>query len=152
MAGFFGRIFGPRQAKNALTNANTQTLRNALKNYINAVNKLNVKNNAHIRGLLMAKKNGSNISYKNRLVNGISNIVVASRAAKLAVGAANAGMVPETAAANVVNNAANQVRRNQAGFNALPGNNAAAPVPKNKKNNVNLNASNMFKQANNKKN
>lgn len=84
---------------------NSATLSDALKNYINAVNKLNNKNNAHIYGALMKTKNGTNSSYKNRIVNGIAKIVVASRRALPAAANAAAGVTPIGPAVAAVNNA-----------------------------------------------
>ena len=73
--------FGRGAAKSMIAEANSATLRNALRNYVNAVNKLNNKSNAQIYGLLMKTGNGANASYKNRIVNGVAQIVVASRRA-----------------------------------------------------------------------
>jgi len=114
-----GSAFSRAQAANGLKNANTVTLRNALTNYISAVNKLNTKNSAHIYGVLMQKKNGTNATYKNRIVNGVANAVAASRGAKDAVAAANAGATPETAAAGPVNKAANAIKNLNAFMNKL---------------------------------
>jgi len=93
-----------------ISEANSATLRNALRNYVNEVNKLNNKNNAHIYGLLMKTKEGTNASYKNRLVNGLAQIVVASRRALPRAAEATVGMAPETPAAAAVNNAAAKIK------------------------------------------
>lgn len=49
-------------------------------------------------------------NYKNRIANGVANAIIASKGANVAVNAAKAGIVPETAAAGPVNNAANKLK------------------------------------------
>lgn len=102
--------FSRGAAKSMINEANSATLRNALRNYVNAVNKLNNKNNAHIYGLLMKTANGANSSYKNRIVNGVAKIIVASRRALPKAAEAVAGIAPETQAAVAVNNAAAKIK------------------------------------------
>jgi hypothetical protein len=102
--------FSRNAARSMISEANSATLRNALRNYVNEVNKLNNKNNAHIYGLLMKTKEGTNASYKNRLVNGLAQIVVASRRALPRAAEATVGMAPETPAAAAVNNAAAKIK------------------------------------------
>jgi len=94
-----------RSAQTVLANANTSVLRNALRNYIKAVNNLQNKNNAHIYGLMMKTANGANASYKNRMVNGIAKIVAASHRGIAQAATAVANGAPEGAAAVAVNNA-----------------------------------------------
>ena len=94
-----------RSAQTVLANANTSVLRNALRNYIKAVNNLPNKNNAHIYGLMMKTANGANASYKNRMVNGIAKIVAASHRGIAQAATAVANGAPEGAAAAAVNNA-----------------------------------------------
>lgn len=99
-----------RSAQTVLANANTQVLKNALRNYIKAVNNLPNKNNAHIYELMMKTANGSNASYKNRLANGIAKIVAAShRGINKAVEAVATG-APEGPAAAAVNTATNAIK------------------------------------------
>jgi len=102
--------FGRGAAKSMITEANSATLRNALGNYIKEVNKLNNKNNAHIYGLLMKTANGANASYKNRIVNGVAKIVVASRRALPQAATAMVTGAPEGPAAVAVNNLTRQVK------------------------------------------
>jgi hypothetical protein len=108
-------------ARNIIKLTNSNNLKSALKNYINAVNALNVKNNAHIYGALMQIKQGTNATYKNRLINGIGKVVAsARRAMPAAAAAAVANNVPEVppppAGANIpqavaaVNNATRQLK------------------------------------------
>ena len=92
-----------RSAQVVLENANTNVLKSALRNYINAVNALPNKNNAHIYGLMMQKANGTNASYKNRIINGIAKVVIASRPALGQAAAAVATGAPEGPAAAAVN-------------------------------------------------
>lgn len=102
--------FNRGAAKSIIAEANSATLRNALRNYVNAVNKLNNKNNAHIYGLLMKTANGANASYKNRIVNGVAKIVVASRRALPQAVAAVVTGAPEGPAAVAVNNATAKIK------------------------------------------
>jgi inosine/xanthosine triphosphate pyrophosphatase family protein len=111
-----GSAFSRAQAANGLKNANTATLRSALTNYINATKNMNA--NA-IRAALNTKRIGLTESYKNRIANGVANAVAASRGAKVAVAAANAGVTPETATAVVVNNAVNKLKNLNALMNSL---------------------------------
>jgi hypothetical protein len=111
-----GSAFSRAQAANGLKNANTAILRSALTNYINATKNMNA--NA-IRAALNTKRIGLTESYKNRIANGVANAVAASRGAKVAVAAANAGVTPETATAVVVNNAVNKLKNLNALMNSL---------------------------------
>lgn len=99
-----------RSAQTVLANANTSVLKNALRNYIKAVNNLPNKNNAYIYGLMMKTANGANASYKNRFTNGIAKIVAASRRGIVQAANAVANGAPEAAAAVAVNNAAAKIK------------------------------------------
>ena len=108
-----------RSAQTVLANANTSVLKNALRNYIKAVNNLPNKNNAYIYGLVMKTANGANASYKNRFTNGIAKIVAASRRGIVQAANAVANGAPEGPAAVAVNNAAAKIRNHNiflAGF------------------------------------
>jgi hypothetical protein len=113
-----GSAFSRAQAANGLKNAKTATLRSALTNYINATKNMNA--NA-IRKALNNKPIGpfGGMSHKNRIANGVANAVAASRGAKDAMAAANAGATPETAAAGPVNKAANAIKNLNAFMNKL---------------------------------
>ena len=111
-----------RSAQTVLANANTSVLKNALRNYIKAVNNLPNKNNAYIYGLMMKTANGANASYKNRFTNGIAKIVAASRRGIVQAANAVANGAPEGPAAVAVNNAAakiNNLNRRMAELNTL---------------------------------
>ena len=99
-----------RSAQTVLANANTSVLKNALRNYIKAVNNLPSKNNAYIYGLMMKTANGANASYKNRFTNGIAKIVAASRRGIVRAANAVANGAPEGPAAVAVNNAAAKIK------------------------------------------
>ena len=116
-------FFSRGQAENGLNKATTAVLQSALTNYIKAVNNLPTKNSAHIYGVLMQKKNGTNVSYKNRIVNAVANAVVKARKANVMMKAANAGAVSETAAAVVVQKATTAVKN----LNAINWQNASGP-------------------------
>jgi hypothetical protein len=113
-------------AKSMINEVNSATLRNALRNYVNAVNKLNNKNNAQIYGLLMKTANGANASYKNRIVDGVAKIVAASRRALPKAVEAAAGMAPETGAAAAVNNATAKINNLNKLMSGFKGGNANA--------------------------
>lgn len=81
-------------ASKAANQAKTATLKNALEKYIAATK--NLKNKSAILSAINNKPTGSIKTYKNMIANGVANAVVASRN----------GLIPETAAAVVVNNAA----------------------------------------------
>ena len=98
-----------RSAQTVLANANTSVLKNALRNYIKAVNNLPNKNNAYIYGLVMKTANGANASYKNRFTNGIAKIVAASRREIVQAANAVANGAPEGPAAVAVNNATRKI-------------------------------------------
>jgi hypothetical protein len=117
-----------RQAQNALQNANTIVLKNALRNYIKAVNKLNKNKltNQEVTKILNNVNATSNNKRKirNRLANGVARAIAVSRhAIPTAAGAAFAtaalpnvaagpsGNITETAAAKEVNNATKNVNR-----------------------------------------
>ena len=104
-----GGIFS-RSAKTVLTNANTNVLKNALRNYIKAVNSLkpNMRTNRAITNLLnQANVNATNKRViRNRIANGVAKIVAASRRALSQAAAAVAAGAPEGAAAAQVNQAA----------------------------------------------
>jgi hypothetical protein len=111
-----------RSAQTVLANANTSVLKNALRNYIKAVNNLPNKNNAYIYGLMMKTANGANASYKNRFTNGIAKIVAASRRGIVQAANAVANGAPEGPAAVAVNNATakiNNLNRRMAELNTL---------------------------------
>jgi len=111
-----------RSAQTVLANANTSVLKNALRNYIKAVNNLPNKNNAYIYGLMMKTANGANASYKNRFTNGIAKIVAASRRGIVQAANAVANGAPEGPAAAAVNNATakiNNLNRRMAELNTL---------------------------------
>lgn len=123
-----------RSAQTVLSNANTNVLRNALRNYISAVKALPNKNNAHIYGLMMKTANGANASYKNRIVNGVAKVVAASRRGIVQAANAVANGAPEGAAAAAVNNATAKIKnlnKRMAELNTLlpPG---ATATPNNK--------------------
>lgn len=105
-----------RSAQTVLSNANTSVLRNALRNYISAVKALPNKNNAHIYGLMMKTANGANASYKNRIINGIAKVVIASGPALGQAAAAVANGAPEGAAAAAVNNATAKINAASGAF------------------------------------
>jgi hypothetical protein len=102
-----------RSAQNALTNANTLVLKNALRNYIKAVNSLkpNGRTNQAITNLLdQANVNATNKRViRNRLADGISKIVAASRRGIAQASAAVENGAPEAAAAEAVNNATRKI-------------------------------------------
>jgi hypothetical protein len=129
-----------------INEVNSATLRNALRNYVNAVNKLNNKNNAQIYGLLMKTANGANASYKNRIVDGVAKIVAASRRALPKAVEAAAGMAPETGAAAAVNNATAKINNLNKLMSGFKGGNANALAKfygnsgRNYKSNRNLNS------------
>ena len=98
-----------RNAQVVLANANTTTLKNALRNYIKAVNSLkpNGRTNQAITNLLnQANANANNKRViRNRLANGVAKIVVASRRGITQAAAAVENGAPEGPAAAAVNNA-----------------------------------------------
>jgi len=98
-----------RNAQVVLANANTSVLKNALRNYIKAVNSLkpNMRTNQAITNLLnQANSNANNKRViRNRLANGIAKVVAASRPALVQAAVAVANGAPEGAAAAAVNNA-----------------------------------------------
>jgi hypothetical protein len=71
-----------QSAQTTLTNANTKVLKNALRNYIKAVNSLkpNGRTNQAITNLLnQANVNANNKRViRNRIANGIANVVAAA--------------------------------------------------------------------------
>lgn len=99
------------EIKNA---TNSSTLRNALTNYIKAVNSLkpNGRTNQAITNLLnQANGNATNKRViRNRLANGVAKIVIASRRAMPAAAEAAAGLAPVGAAVAAVNNATSRIR------------------------------------------
>ena len=99
--------FSRAQAMNAKNNANTAILKSALTNYINATKNMNA--NA-TRKALNNTRIGLTETYKNRIANSVANAVIAAKKAKVAMAAANAGAVSETAAATHVNNAALKIK------------------------------------------
>jgi hypothetical protein len=111
-----------RQAQNALQNANTNVLKNALRNYIKAVNNYN-KNKLTTQDVrnVLNKVVGNNNKriIKNRLANGVARAISASRralpsAVEASVQTAMAGpngTITESAAAKEVNNATKSVNR-----------------------------------------
>lgn len=111
-----------RQAQNALQNANTNVLKNALRNYIKAVNNYN-KNKLTTQDVrnVLNKVVGNNNKriIKNRIANGVARAIAASRRAlpsalEASVQTAMAGpngTITESAAAKEVNNATMNVNR-----------------------------------------
>lgn len=102
-----------RSAQTVLSNANTSVLRKALANYIKAVNSLkpNMRTNQAINSILnQANANSNNKRViRNRLANGVRNIIVASRRALSQAANAVANGAPEGAAAAAVNNATRKI-------------------------------------------
>jgi hypothetical protein len=121
-----GSAFSRAQAANGLKKANTATLRSALKNYINAYNKLptNARDLANIQKLLNTAKNANGITYKNRMATAVAQAVSASRSANVAQKMATSPIVPvpETAAAVVVNNAAKKLENLNTFINGIKNN------------------------------
>lgn len=103
-----------RSAQTVLANANTNVLKNALRNYIKAVNSLkpNGRTNQAITNLLnQANVNATNKRViRNRLANGVAKVVAASRRALPQAAAAVANGAPEGAAAAAVNNATAKIK------------------------------------------
>lgn len=121
------RIFGGGQAEAAKKNANTQVLKNALDQYIEAIQ--NVPNANKVRSIMnnngnFVNANGKPLprSYKNRIANGIA---MAAFKAKEAAKEARQGNIPESKAAVVVNNARAKINNLNALINGLQGNNAS---------------------------
>ena len=117
--GFFNFFWRP--AKNALNTASTQVLRNALRNYIKAVDKFN-KNKLTTKDiqnvLTQVVGNNNKRIIKNRLANGVAQIIIAARLASqtgrklaIALSAGPKGTINETAAAKNVNNATKNINR-----------------------------------------
>ena len=113
--------FFRRPAKNALNTASTQVLRNALRNYIKAVDKFN-KNKLTTKDiqnvLTQVVGNNNKRIIKNRLANGVAQIIIADRLASqtgrklaIALSAGPKGTINETAAAKNVNNATKNINR-----------------------------------------
>jgi len=102
-----------RSAQTVLANANTNVLKNALRNYIKAVNSLkpNMRTNQAITNLLnQANVNAKNKRViRNRLTNGVAKVVAASRRALPQAAAAVATGAPEGPAAEAVNNATRKI-------------------------------------------
>ena len=121
-----GGAFSKTQATNALKSANTGALQSALKNYINAYNKLpnNARSRVNIQKLLNTAKNANGITYKNRMATAIAQAVSASRSANVAQKMATSPIVPvpETAAAVVVNNAAKKIENLNTFMNGIKNN------------------------------
>lgn len=120
--------FSRNAAKSMINAANTDTLKTALKNYVNAVNKLNNKNNAFIYGLLMKTKEGTDASYKNRIVNGVAKIVAASRRTLPKVMNDVVNGQPEGEAAAKVNNVTNKIKNLNAFMNTIKAGNTATQL------------------------
>jgi hypothetical protein len=102
-----------RSAQTVLANANTSVLKNALRNYIKAVNSLkpNMRTNQAITNLLnQANVNANNKRViRNRLANGVAKIVFASRPAIAQAANVVANGAPEGPAAVAVNNATRKI-------------------------------------------
>lgn len=98
-----------RSAQTVLANANTNVLKNALRNYIKAVNSLkpNGRTNQAITNILnQANMNATNKRViRNRLANGIAKAVAASRRGVAQAAAAVESGAPEGPSAGAVNNA-----------------------------------------------
>lgn len=110
-----GASWSRTQVANAAKNANTATLRTALKSFITATKNMNT---SAIRKALNNKANG-NKTYKNLIANGIANAVAASRGAKIATQAAAVGLIPESKAAIAVSYASNNVNKLNQYMNSL---------------------------------
>ena len=155
-----GGAFSKTQATNALKTASTGALQNALKNYINAYNKLptNARNRANIQKLLNTAKNANGITYKNRMATAIAQAVSANRNAGIATKMAMSPSVPvpEIAAATVVNNAATKLKNLNAFINSIKNNSNNNKITKyiaagrKTANNRKLNISNKYKNLFNK--
>jgi hypothetical protein len=104
-----------RSAQNSISNANTNVLKTALRNYIKAVNSLkpNGRTNQAITNLLnQANVNATNKRViRNRLANGIAKVVAASRRGIAQAAAAVAAGAPEGPAAAAVNNATRKINK-----------------------------------------
>lgn len=103
-----------RSAQTVLAKANTSVLKNALRNYIKAVNSLkpNMRTNQAITKLLnQANVNANNKRViKNRLANGVAKIVFASRPAIAQAANVVAKGAPEAPAAAAVNTVTNKIK------------------------------------------
>lgn len=107
--------------------AQTQALKNALKNYINAYKALplNGRERQNIQALL--NKAGANgISYKNRLATAIAGVVNTTYKANSMVQNAVITGAPEGPAAAAVNNAANKIKNLNNFMSGFTGGNANA--------------------------
>ena len=102
-----------RNANSIARKASTSVLKNALRNYIKAVNSLkpNMRTNQAITKLLnKANVNATNKRIiRNRLANGVAKIVFASRPAIAQAAIAVATGAPEVPAATAVNNATRKI-------------------------------------------
>ena len=116
-----------RSAQNSISNANTNVLKTALRNYIKAVNSLkpNGRTNQAITNLLnQANVNATNKRViRNRLANGIAKVVAASRRGIAQAAAAVAAGAPEGPAAAAVNNATRKIN------NLMKPVEVGAPIP-----------------------
>ncbi len=113
-----GASFSRSQATNAAKNANTATLRTALKSFINATKNMN--SNA-IRKALNNKPIGpfGGKSHKNAIANAVANTLIAARGAKIATQAAAVGLIPESKAAAAVTYASENVNKLNQYMNSL---------------------------------
>jgi hypothetical protein len=131
----FNKLRGQaRDAANIQALAGSAQLNKALQNYVREVNSViksgGAINNARVRSYLSGKVGNNNKMLKNRLSNGIANIVSASRVALPKAAQAAVGVAPVAPAVNAVNNAAAQARRLK--FNAIIAEMEAAGLNANK--------------------
>ena len=102
-----------RSAQTVIANANTKVLKNALRNYIKAVNSLkpNGRTNQAITNLLNQANANANDKrvIRNRLANGVAKVIAASRRALNNAAVAVSTGAPEGPAAAAVNNAAAKI-------------------------------------------
>jgi hypothetical protein len=117
----FGKA-GVSVAKEVQNLANSNTLRTALRNYIQAVNQLppERRSETNIRNLILRSPNANTPSYNKRIVNGVSRIVVAAR--KAVEGAVNAavGIAPAAPAAAQLNNVSAKIVELNKFMNSAP--------------------------------
>jgi hypothetical protein len=151
MGGAISRIGGmlkPSGAVNLQKLAETQALKNALQNYINAYRALpmNQRERQNIQKLLNTVGDKNNIKYKNRIATAIAGIVKASKVANVVATTVVANGAPEGGAAAAVNNAASKIKNLNNFMAGFKGGNANALTQyytnsgRNSKTNRNLNS------------
>jgi hypothetical protein len=125
MGGFFSK-----KATEIKNNTNSIVLKSALQNYIKAVNSIkpNMRSNQAITNLLnQANVNASDKrAIKNRIANGVAQIIIASRRALPKAADAAAGNAPVGPAAAAVNNATAKIKNLNNFMNGFKGGNANA--------------------------